>query len=390
MSVSKHKKPLLGLVAMAMLLVAGPALAELHFNFQEPVSPNAHEIMTLHMRIFWICVVIAIGVFSVMFYSMFKHRKSKGAVPATFHENTKVEVLWTVIPFLILIFVAVPATKALLTIENTSGSDLTVKVTGMQWKWKYEYVDNDNDPSNNVSFISSLVAADRKASESGDPAQIAKVPHYLQTVDHELVLPVGKKIRFLVTGADVIHSFYVPSFGVKKDAIPGYVNETWTEIQKPGTYRGDCAELCGQDHAFMPIVVKAVSDADFKTWLAKKKAEAEAAAAEADSNKVWTLKDLYAKGDKIFHGKGGCHGCHGENGQGNPPVFPPLKGSKIATGPVKDHIHLVLNGKPGTAMAAYRDQLNDLELAAVITYERNAWGNNTGDVVQPADIKAAR
>jgi len=390
MSVSKHKKPLLGLVAMAMLLVAGPALAELHFNFQEPVSPNAHEIMTLHMRIFWICVVIAVGVFGVMFYSMFKHRKSKGAVPATFHENTKVEVLWTVIPFLILLFVAIPATKALLNIENTSGSDLTVKVTGMQWKWKYEYVDNDNDPSNNVSFISSLVSADRKASESGNPAAIAKVPHYLQTVDHELVLPVGKKIRFLVTGADVIHSFYVPSFGMKKDAIPGYVNETWTEIQKPGTYRGDCAELCGQDHAFMPIVVKAVSDADFKTWMAKKKAEAEAAAAEADSNKVWTMKELYAKGDKIFHGKGGCHGCHGENGQGNPPVFPPLKGSKIATGPVKDHIHLVLNGKPGTAMAAFRDQLNDLELAAVITYERNAWGNNTGDVVQPADIKAAR
>jgi len=390
MSVSKHKKPLLGLAAMAMLLVAGPALAELHFNFQEPVSPNAHEIMTLHMRIFWICVVIAIGVFGVMFYSMFKHRKSKGAVPATFHENTKVEVLWTVIPFLILLFVAIPATKALLTIENTSGSDLTVKVTGMQWKWKYEYVDNDNDPSNNVSFISSLVSADRKASESGNPAAIAKVPHYLQTVDHELVLPVGKKIRFLVTGADVIHSFYVPSFGVKKDAIPGYVNETWTEIQKPGTYRGDCAELCGQDHAFMPIVVKAVSDADFKTWMAKKKAQAEAAAAEAASNKVWTMKELYAKGDKIFHGKGGCHGCHGENGQGNPPVFPPLKGSKIATGPVKDHIHLVLNGKPGTAMAAFRDQLNDLELAAVITYERNAWGNNTGDVVQPADIKAAR
>ncbi len=390
MSVSKHKKPLLGLAAMAMLLVAGPALAELHFNFQEPVSPNAHEIMTLHMRIFWICVVIAVGVFGVMFISIIKHRKSKGAVPATFHENTKLEVLWTVIPFVILVAVAIPATKALLAIENTSGAALTVKVTGMQWKWKYEYVDNDNNPANNVSFISSLVSADRKASESGNQAIIAKTPHYLQTVDHELVLPVGEKIRFLVTGADVIHSFYVPSFGVKKDAIPGYVNETWTEIEKPGTYRGDCAELCGQDHAFMPIVVKAVSQKDFKTWLAKKKAAAEAAAAEAASNKVWSMKELYAMGDKIFHGKGGCHGCHGENGQGNPPVFPPLKGSKIATGPVKDHIHLVLNGKPGTAMAAYRDQLNDLELAAVITYERNAWGNNTGDVVQPADIKAAR
>jgi cytochrome c oxidase subunit 2 len=381
MSVINCKKALSGLIAFPLLFGADQALAELRFNLQEPVTPVAHEIYSLHMLIFWICVVIAVVVFGAMFYSMYKHRKSKGAVAAQFHENTKVEFLWTIIPFAILVGVAIPATKALLNLEDASDADLTIKVTGMQWKWKYEY------DGQGVSFISAMDPAQKEA--SWQDKDVTKFPHYLLTVDHELVLPIKKKIRFLVTGADVIHSWWVPAFGVKKDAIPGYVNETWARIEKPGVYRGQCAELCGREHAFMPIVVRAVSDADYNTWIAKKKAEAEAAAAEAASSKVWSKDELMAKGKEIFHGKGGCFGCHGANGEGAG-TFPALKGSKVATGPVDKHIHTVLFGVAGTPMAAFGQQLNNLELAAVITYERNAWGNDTGSVVQPADIQAAR
>ncbi len=386
MSVSNLKNSVARLLGPVLMLSAGTAFAEeLRFNFQDPVTPGAHEILQLHMLMFWICVGIAVVVFGAMFYSVYAHRKSRGAVAAEFHENTKLEFLWTVVPFAILVAVAIPATKTLLQLEDTSKYDLTVKITGMQWKWQYAYMDGDNDDSNDVVFVSHINPDDYKARDSG--ADVTKIDHYLLNVDQDLVLPVNKRVRFLITSNDVIHSWWVPAFGVKKDAIPGYVNETWTEIQQPGVYRGQCAELCGKDHAFMPIVVHAVSDQEFKTWMAKKQTEAAAAAAEAASNKTWSKEELMARGDKIFHST--CAACHGANGQGGGP-FPALAGSKIATGPVAGHLDIVIHGKQGTAMAAFGTQFNDLELASVITYERNAFGNNTGDVVQPADVKAAR
>lgn len=370
--------------SLMLMLVSGSVLAEYKLNFQEPVNKLAEEIFGLHMLVFWICVGIAVVVFAVMFYSMIAHRKSKGAVAADFHENTTVEIIWTIIPFIILLSVAIPATSTLIKIEDASDADITIKVTGLQWKWKYEY-DADGTP---VSFISSLAADHKKASARNSGMDVTKIENYLLEVDNMLVVPVNKKIRLLVTSDDVIHSWWVPAFATKKDAIPGYVNETWTSVDKPGIYRGQCAELCGKDHAFMPIVVKAVEETEYKTWLAAKKTAAVAAAAEAASDKVWSKEELVARGQQIYMGKGGCFGCHGANGEGVA-TFPKLAGSAIANGSAEGHINLVVNGKPGTAMAAYGSQLNDLELASVITFERNSWGN-TASVVQPADVKAAR
>ncbi len=370
--------------AFLLMLVSGSALADYKLNFQEPVNQLGQEIFDLHMLVFWICVGIALVVFSVMFYSMIAHRKSKGAVAADFHENTTVEVIWTIIPFIILISVAIPATSTLIKIEDTGDADITIKVTGLQWKWKYEY-DADGTP---VSFISSLHPDHNKARAVDSGIDVTKIENYLLEVDNMMVVPVNKKIRLLVTSDDVIHSWWVPQFATKKDAIPGYVNETWTSVDKPGIYRGQCTELCGKDHAFMPIVVKAVEENEYNAWLAAKKTEAVAAAAEAAADKVWSKDELVARGQEIYMGKGGCFGCHGANGEGVA-TFPKLAGSAITIGPDAAHIDVVVNGKPGTAMAAYGNQLNDLELAAVITYERNAWGN-AASVVQPADIKAAR
>lgn len=387
MSVSNLKNPVARLLGPVLMLFAGAASAELQFNFQDPVTPIARDIYGLHMLIFWICVVIAVVVFGAMFYSIYAHRKSRGAVAAEFHENTKLEFLWTIVPFAILVAVAIPATKTLLELEDTSDYDLTVKVTGMQWKWKYEYVDGDGDDGNNVSFIANLAAEHNEARRANSGVDVNTIENYLLETDSELVLPTNQRIRFLITSDDVIHAWWVPAFGVKKDAIPGYVNEIWTQIEQPGTYRGQCAELCGKDHAFMPIVVRAVEEQDFQNWLAQKQTAAVAAAAEAASDKVWEQEELMARGEKVYQAS--CAACHGANGEGSGP-FPALKGSAIATGPVAGHMDIVLNGKPGTAMAAFGGQLNDLELAAVITYERNAFGNETGDLVQPADVKAAR
>lgn len=370
------------LVLLSLWLgAAGQSLAEYNLNFQEPVNQVGRDIYDLHMLVFWICVVIGIGVFGMMIYSIFVHRKSKGAVSSDFHESAKVEVVWTIIPFLILIAVAIPATKTLIEIEDTSDADMTIKVTGIQWKWKYDY-------GNGVSFISSLHPDHNEARRRDSGVDVTQIDNYLLEVDNQLVLPINKKIRFLVTSDDVIHSFWVPKFAMKKDAIPGYVNETWTTIEKEGVYRGQCTELCGQDHAFMPIVVNAKNENDFNAWMDQQKTAAAAAAAEAASDKVWSKDELIARGESVYKGKGGCFGCHGANGEGVA-VFPKLAGSAIATGDAAKHIDVVLHGVPGTAMAAYGGQLNDLELAAVITYERNSWGNNAS-VVQPADIKAAR
>jgi cytochrome c oxidase subunit 2 len=362
-------------VAAGVLLTPTIAAAEYGFDFQRPVTEIAHDQLWLHHLIFYVCVVIFVGVFGVMFYALAVHRKSRGHKAATFHESTRIEIAWTIIPFFILVGMAYPSTTTLLRMDDVTNSDLTVKITGHQWKWEYEY------PDQNVRFLSAL---------STPQAQIhneaKKDTHYLLEVDKPLVLPVGKKVRLLVTGADVIHSWWVPQLGVKKDAIPGFINETWTRIDEPGTYRGQCAELCGKYHGFMPIVVQAVSEEEFKTWIGEQQKMKVAAAAAAE--RTWSKDELIKHGKEVYNKI--CAACHQPNGKGVPGTFPALAGSKIVTGPVDAHLHLVMNGKPGTAMQAFASQLNDVDLAAVVSYERNAFGNNTGDVVQPSQVKAAR
>jgi len=359
---------------IALSLVSTLSAAEYGLNFPKPVTAIAQEVYGLHMLIMMVCVGIGIVVFGAMFWSIVMHRKSRGHKAATFHESTTIEIIWTAIPFLILVGMAIPSTATLIRMYDDSASDLTIKITGYQWKWKYEYMDQD------ISFISSLSTPrdqiDNKA---------AKGKEYLLEVDNPIVIPVGKKVRFLMTANDVIHSWWVPQLAVKKDAIPGFINEAWTRVEEPGTYRGQCAELCGKDHGFMPIVVQAVSDDDFKKWVSVKKAETVASA--ADVGKVWSKDDLMARGEKVY---AQCAACHGATGAGVPGVFPALKGSKIATGPVAAHLAIVMKGKAGTAMQAFAGQLNDADIAAVVTYERNAFGNNTGDVVQPSAVKALR
>ncbi len=381
LSVNKHL--LLALLGLGNVVYAGSVFAEYKYNMTQGVTPISGEIYDLHMMVFWIVTAIGIGVFSVMIYSIINHRKSKGVKPAEFHESTEVEVLWTIIPFVILIFIAFPATKTLLALEDSSDADVTIKVTGYQWKWHYEYLDDD---AKGLSFFSNLDAESNEARQLGANQDLSQVDHYLLNVDNPIVLPTNKKVRFLVTSNDVIHSWWVPALGVKQDAIPGYINDTWTYLKKPGVYRGQCTELCGKDHGFMPIVVLAKPENEYKEWLAQKQAEKKAAEEEAKG--VWSLEKLMTKGEQVYNTS--CAGCHQANGKGLPGMFPAIAGSKIALGPIADHINTVMNGKSGTAMQAFGAQLSDADLAAVITYERNAFGNNTGDAVQPSDIKSAR
>ncbi len=370
------------IAAILISMVAGIQTASAGYmdtlNMTEGVTPISHEVYDLHMLILWICVAIGVVVFGVMFYSMFAHRKSRGAVAATFHESTRVEILWTVVPFIILVAMAIPATKTLIFMADTSAADITVKITGHQWKWQYDYLDEEG-----VSFISTLLPAHRKAADSGDPTL---VDNYLLEVDNEVVLPVNKKVRFLLTASDVIHAWWVPALGQKQDAIPGFVNEMWTVIEEPGVYRGKCAELCGRDHGFMPIVIRAVPEEEYIAWIAQKKGAAAEIAAAAE--RVWATEDLYARGEEVYNAQ--CVACHQINGMGIPGAFPAINGSPVASGPVADHMDIVMNGRAGTAMAAYKGQLNDIDIAAVLTYQRNAWDNKAGDMVQPADVKATR
>ncbi len=332
------------------------------------VSRNSYEI---HMITLWVCVVIGIAVFGVMFYSMFAHRKSSGREPANFHESTKVELAWTVVPTIILIVLAWPATTYLVDLYDTTEADLDIKVTGYQWKWQYEYLGED------VQFMSELSTA-----ESAVYGKSAKSEFYLSEVNEPLVIPVGKKIRFLVTAKDVIHAWWVPDMGVKRDAIPGFVNETWARVDEPGVYRGFCAELCGKGHAFMPIVVNAVPETEYEDWLGAKKV---AVAVERElAKKVFSREELMAKGEEAYNRS--CASCHMANGEGIQGAFPGLKGSAVALGPVETHLDVVVNGVSGTAMQAFGGQLSEVDLAAIITYERNAWGNDAGDVVQPVDV----
>jgi len=375
MLLSKVKRSLTAVAGLALLGNAGGAAADYALNLRQGVTSISREAYDLHMLILWICVAIGAVVFTAMFISIFNHRKSKGAQPAQFHESTTVEIIWTIVPFLILIGIAIPATKALVAMEDTSNSDLSIKVTGYQWKWGYDYLDNG------VSFISTLTTPREQIENQQD-----KGLNYLLEVDNPVVVPVDKKVRLLITANDVIHSWWVPDFGMKKDAIPGFVNEMWFRVEEEGTYRGQCAELCGKDHGFMPIVVIAKNEADYQQWVTDQKSQMDAASAGADRD--WAMAELMERGEKAYNTS--CGACHQANGEGVPGAFPGLKGSAIATGAKDAHVAIVMNGKPGTAMAGFAAQLNDIDLAALITYERNAWGNNTGDLVQPSEIKAAR
>lgn len=352
-----------------------PVRAEYAYNLQVPASKVAQDVFELHNLIMLVCLGIFIVVFGAMFYSLLKHRKSVGHKAAHFHENTTVEVIWTVIPFVILMGMAYPAARVVIDMKDTSNPDMSIKVTGYQWKWGYTYL-NDG-----VSFYSTL-STPRDQIEG----TAAKGANYLLEVDEPMVVPVGKRVRLLITANDVIHSWWVPALGAKQDAIPGFIRDSWFQADKIGTYRGQCVELCGKDHGFMPIVVKVVSEADYKIWLDQKKGAATTAA--ADDGKTFDLAELIARGEKVYAAN--CAACHQADGMGLPGVFLPINGSKVATGPIDAHISTVLNGRPGTAMAAFGGQLSDADIAAVVTYQRNAWDNKTGDAVQPAQIAAAR
>jgi cytochrome c oxidase subunit 2 len=370
-------KGLRSIAAATAWLAAGAALAN-QYNLQEPQSIIAREIYDLHTLIMWIIVVIFVIVFGAMTYAIVMHRKSVGHKAVQFHENTTVEIVWTIIPFFILIGMAWPATKTIIAMKDTSGADITIKATGYQWKWGYDYLQEG------ISFYSSL-ATPREQIENKAP----KGEHYLVEVDNPVVVPVGKKVRIITTANDVIHAWWVPALGIKQDAIPGFVRDTWFKADKPGTYRGQCAELCGKDHGFMPIVVEAVEPEKYAAWVAgQKKVMASTAAA---STKAWTADELKAHGAKIYEGN--CVACHQKTGMGVPGTFPALSGSKIVNGPKAGQIQVLLNGivkdgKP-TAMVSFK-HLSDADLAAVITYTRNNWKNKVGDAVMPADVKALR
>ncbi|MFP3873031.1 MAG: cytochrome c oxidase subunit II [Thiohalophilus sp.] len=379
MSANTITRKLRSFLYAVLLLGSGSAFAEYKLNMPETVTVVGEEIFGLHMLVLWIVTIVGIGVFGVIIYSLFKHRKSKGAVASQFHESTAVEVIWTIIPLVILVLIAIPATKTLLKIEDTGNADVTVKATGWQWKWEYEYLDEG------VSFFSNLDEASNDARKKGSGVNVRTVENYLLDVDKPIVVPVNKKVRILTTSNDVIHAWWVPDLGVKRDAIPGYINESWFKATETGTYRGQCAELCGRDHGFMPIVVKVVAENEYRDWLAEQKEAA--AAASADSDREWSEDELLSRGEEVY--KANCASCHQADGEGVPGTFPALADGAITTGPAAAHISVVLNGVSGTSMQAFGSQLNDADLAAVITYERKSWGNDAS-VVQPSDVKAAR
>lgn len=381
----------------ALCLMVGTAHAELNFNLQSPATPIAQQIYDLHTLILLVCMFIFVVVFGFMFYAIFRHRKSVGHKAAFFHENLKLEIFWTIIPFLILIGMAYPATKTVLAMKNTGQPDMSIKITGRQWLWEYEYM------GEGVKYFSKLATPQDQIDNHA-----VKTAHYLLEVDHPLVVPTGKKVRVLVTSADVIHSWWVPQFGVKQDGIPGFIRESWFRVDKPGTYRGQCAELCGVHHAFMPIVVEAMPPERYAEWLAKQKASL--AAAAATSGKTYTLAELKTHGEQVYMAR--CAMCHQAGGQGIAGMFPPLidgasftagkevtaplaergfwKADKIVLGPKDHHLDIVMNGITGTAMQAFGEQLSDFDLAAVVSFVRNNWGNHTGDLIQPAEVAALR
>lgn len=350
-------------------------------NMHEGVTPLSRDIYSLHMIAIYICAVIGVLVFGVMIYSLIHHRKSRGYKPATFHDNFRLEIVWSIIPFLILVGLAVPATKVLMRLEDSSDSDVTIKVVGSQWKWQYQYLDQG------ISFFSNL-ATPYAQIENREP----KGQWYLLEVDNPVVVPINKKIRFLVTSVDVVHSWWVPKLGIKRDAIPGFMHEAWAWIEKPGVYRGQCAELCGINHGFMPIVVRAVTEDKFNQWVSSQtKVEDKYAVSQITPIKQapMTREELMSVGKQKYELI--CAACHKIDGTGIPPLYPALKNSSVAVGyPISRHVRLVLDGIPGSAMQPYKEQLSDKDIAAIVTYERNSWGNNTNDLVQPDDIAKIR
>ncbi|HEY8607138.1 MAG TPA: cytochrome c oxidase subunit II [Noviherbaspirillum sp.] len=354
----------------------GPAVRQL--NFQQPVTRIAEEIYSLHNLMLIICLVIFIGVFGVMFYSILKHRRSLGHKPASFHESTAVEIAWTIVPFLIVIGMALPATKTVVAMKDTSNADITIKATGMQWKWGYDYLKGEGE---GISFLSALSTPREQVVN----ASVTKNDNYLIEVDNPVVVPVNKKIRIVTTANDVIHGWTIPAFGVKQDAIPGFVRDTWFRAEKIGTYRGQCVELCGKEHAFMPIVVNVVSEDDYKKWVDGKKKEM--AALADDPNKTWTVDELKQRGEKVYAAN--CVACHQATGKGVPGAFPALDGSPVVNGPRAEQINVLLNGRK--AMPAFKGTLSETDIAAVITYTRNSWSNKAQEnIVQPAEVLAAR
>lgn len=390
-------------VFAALALVATPALADLGLNMPEGVTPFSRDVYWLHMLIFWICVAIGVIVFGAMIVSMYLHRKSRGVEPARFKHNTRLEAVWTAIPFLILVLMAIPATRTLIAMETTSGYEMTVKVTGYQWLWEYEYVDEG------ISFMSRLDADSNRVRRLRSGEDPDSVDNYLLDVDRPLVLPVDTKVRLLLTSGDVIHAWWVPELGWKRDAIPGYINEAWTEIEEEGVYRGQCAELCGKDHAFMPVVVRAVGREEYRQWLSEQsggreidatgqyseRSASEDAGAErgpgrpaepapAPADEAWSRETAMERGEKVYNRN--CAACHQPNGQGMEPAFPSLVDSDMVTGPMEDHMDVVVNGVPGTAMQPFGNRLSEEDIAAVMTYTRNAWDLDSGDLVTPGDV----
>jgi cytochrome c oxidase subunit 2 len=348
-------------------------------DMREGVTEMSRRIQTLHHISLIVCAVIGVIVFGVMFYTMFAHRRSRHPHPADFHESTQVEIAWTVIPAIILIVMAVPAAIVLGEIEDNSDADLTVLITGSQWKWRYDYLDTE------VGYYSKLATPQEQINNLAPKGE-----HYLLEVDQPLVLPTNRKVRFLTASNDVIHSWWVPDFAVKQDAVPGFINEAWTNVPEPGVYRGQCAELCGKDHAFMPIVVEVRSEEDFDAWLEEQRIALALSSetAVADRNKTWEIAELLPMGEDIYISE--CATCHQPDGRGQAGKYPALAGGEIATGSFDQHLDRVMNGKVDTEMQAWAPQLSDLEIAAVITYERNAWNNNTGEVIQPMTVYQSR
>jgi cytochrome c oxidase subunit II len=372
----KASRVVRALAGLAALGATGAAHA-LEWYFQSPGSQLARDIDHLHQYVMWLIIVIFVGVFGFMFWACYAHRKSKGHAAEQFHENTTVELLWTIIPSIILVVIAWPVTKVVIAQKDTSAPDITIKVTGYQWKWGYDYIKGEGE---GISFVS-MLSTPREQIENKAP----KGEHYLLEVDNEMVVPVGKKIRVITTAADVIHSWWVPAFGAKQDAIPGFLRDLWFRPEVTGTFRSQCVELCGKEHGFMPIVVRVVSAEDYSKWVGEQ--QKLAAAQQDDPAKKWEQADIVARGEKVYGAN--CVACHQANGRGTPPAFPPLAGAKVVNGAKEGHIDIVLNGKPGTAMAPFGKQLSDTDIAAVISYERTSWGNKSG-IVQPAEVKARR
>ncbi len=366
------------LFAALTLMVTGlsSAHADYTLNLMEGATELSRDVYGLHMWVFWICVVIGIIVFGAMFYSIYYHRKSMGHKAEQFHESTTIEILWTIIPTVILVAMAIPATKLMLKMDNVQESEMSIKVTGWQWKWEYEYMDNG------IHFFSTLDEASNKARQKDSGIDPRSVPHYLLNVDKPLVVPVNTKIRFLFTAADVIHSWWVPDLGWKKDTIPGFINEAWTSVEKAGTYRGQCTELCGKDHGFMPIVVIAMEKEDYQEWVMEQKGLALEEASAA--TKEWTADELIAKGETVYTNN--CSSCHMGDGAGMAGTFPAITASSVVTGDIDAQVELMMNGKG--MMPAFGQMLSAVDFAAVSTFIRNGLGNEVGDSIQPSAIQA--